>query len=155
MVKTAPQISPAASMSDDRPAAPARILLAEDADEMRNVLALRLRQQGYEVTECCDGAQLIASLADYLGNEVDRPEKQRFDLIISDIRMPGIFGLSVVEGGTEYTDFPPTILITAFGDAETHAKAHQFGVAAVIDKPFDMNMLLSKVRDTLSRPSSK
>jgi DNA-binding response OmpR family regulator len=155
MVNPAPQISPAASINDDRSAAPARILLAEDADEMRVVLALRLRQQGYEVTECCDGAQLIASLADYLGNEVDRPEKQRVDLIISDIRMPGIFGLSVVEGGTEYKDFPPTILITAFGDEETHAKARQFGVAAVIDKPFDMNVLLSKVRDTLSRASSK
>jgi DNA-binding response OmpR family regulator len=107
------------------------------------------------VTECCDGAQLIASLADYLSNEVERPEKQRFDLIISDIRMPGIFGLSVVEGGAEYRDFPPTILITAFGDEETHAKAQRFGVAAVIDKPFDMNVLLSKVRDTLSRASSK
>jgi two-component system response regulator (stage 0 sporulation protein F) len=155
MVKTAPQISPAGSMNEDRPVAPARILLAEDADEMRAVLALRLRQQGYQVTECRDGAQLIAALSGYLGNEAETPETQRFDLLISDIRMPGIFGLSVVEGGTEYRDFPPTILITAFGDAETHAKAQQFGVAAVIDKPFDMNVLLSKVRDTLSQASSK
>jgi two-component system, response regulator, stage 0 sporulation protein F len=155
MVKTAPQVSPAASMNEDRPVAPARILLAEDADEMRAVLALRLRQQGYHVTECRDGAQLIAALSGYLGNEGETPETQRFDLLISDIRMPGVFGLSVVEGGTEYRDFPPTILITAFGDAETHAKAQQFGVAAVIDKPFDMNVLLSKVRDTLSQASSK
>jgi len=155
MVKTAPQVSPAASMNEDRPVAPARILLAEDADEMRAVLALRLRQQGYHVTECRDGAQLIAALSGYLGNEGETPETQRFDLLISDIRMPGVFGLSVVEGGTEYRDFPPTILITAFGDAETHAKAQQFGVAAVIDKPFDMNVLLGKVRDTLSQASSK
>ena len=155
MVKTAPQISPAVLITEDRPAAPSRILLAEDADEMRAVLALRLRQQGYQVTECCDGAQLIAALSGYLGNESETPEKQRFDLLISDIRMPGVFGLSVVEGGTEYRDFPPTILITAFGDEETHAKAQQFGVAAVIDKPFDMNVLLSKVRDILSRASSK
>jgi two-component system response regulator (stage 0 sporulation protein F) len=155
MVKTAPQVSPAASMNEDRPVAPARILLAEDADEMRAVLALRLRQQGYQVTECRDGAQLIAALSGYLGNEGETQETQRFDLLISDIRMPGVFGLSVVEGGTEYRDFPPTILITAFGDAETHAKAQQFGVAAVIDKPFDMNVLLGKVRDTLSQASSK
>ena len=155
MVKTAPQISPAVLITEDRPAAPSRILLAEDADEMRAVLALRLRQQGYQVTECCDGAQLIAALSGYLSNESETPEKQRFDLLISDIRMPGVFGMSVVEGGTEYRDFPPTILITAFGDAETHAKAQQFGVAAVIDKPFDMNVLLSKVRDILSRASSK
>ncbi len=47
-------------------------------------------------------------------------------------------------------NFPPTILITAFGDEETHEKARQVGVAAVLDKPFDMNDLLGKVRETLA-----
>lgn len=122
---------------------------------MRAVLALRLRQQGYQVTECCNGAELIAELGSYLGDSAAKSEKQPVDLIISDIRMPGIFGSSVVEGGTECGNFPPTILITAFGDAETHAKARQSGVAAVIDKPFDMNDLLGKVRETLAGASSR
>jgi two-component system response regulator (stage 0 sporulation protein F) len=153
MAKIASHVaSKSATTSDPNPAA--RILLAEDADEMRAVLALRLRQQGYQVTECCNGAELIAELGNYLGNSEAKSEKQPFDLIISDIRMPGIFGSSVVEGGNEYGNFPPTILITAFGDEETHAKAHQIGVAAVIDKPFDMNDLLGKVRDTLAGTSS-
>jgi two-component system response regulator (stage 0 sporulation protein F) len=154
MAKLTPEVVPKSSAAVASPSCPPRILIAEDADEMRAVLALRLKQQGYQVTECCDGAELIEALGDYLGNETSKAEKQRFDLIISDIRMPGIFGSSVIEGGTEYGGFPPTILITAFGDAETHAKARQFGVAAVIDKPFDMNDLLSKVRDTLANASS-
>jgi CheY-like chemotaxis protein len=132
----------------------ARILLAEDTEDMRAVVALRLRQQGYIVTECCNGAELVNELGDYLGNVPAESRKRQFDLIISDIRMPGVFGLSVVEGGAEYGNFPPTILITAFGDEETHEKARKFGVAAVLDKPFEMNDLLGKVRDTLAGAAS-
>jgi two-component system, response regulator, stage 0 sporulation protein F len=152
MAKIAPHVTSTSSPTSGQ--LTPRILLAEDADEMRAVLALRLRQQGYQVTECCNGAELIAELGDYLGNSAVKPNKQPFDLLISDIRMPGIFGSSVVEGGIENGNFPPTILITAFGDEETHAKARQFGVAAVIDKPFDMNELLGTVRDTLAGASS-
>lgn len=135
---------------NDHEARSARILLAEDAEDMRTVIALRLRQQGYSVTECGDGAELLAELKDYVGNVPAEARKRQFDLIISDIRMPGVFGSSVVEGGTEYGNFPPTILITAFGDDETHERAKQFGVTAVLDKPFDMNDLLSKVREALA-----
>jgi CheY-like chemotaxis protein len=130
------------------------ILVAEDTDEMRAVVVLRLRQQGYCVTECRNGAELIAELAGYLGDAPADASKRHFDLIISDIRMPGVFGLSIVEGAAEYRNFPPTILITAFGDDETHEKARQFGVAAVLDKPFDMNDLLGKVRETLAGAAS-
>ena len=154
MAKIAHPVSAPDSTRSDRQAASARILLAEDTDEMRAVVALRLRQQGYTVTECRDGAELIAELSDYLANVPAEVRNRRFDLIISDIRMPGVFGLSVVEGGAEYGNFPPTILITAFGDEETHERARQFGVAAVLDKPFDMNVLLGKVRETLSAATS-
>jgi CheY-like chemotaxis protein len=144
-----PLSKPEAKPSDSKTRRP-QILLAEDTDEMRDVVALRLRQQGYAVTECRNGAELIAELAGYLGNAPADASKRHFDLVISDIRMPGVFGLSVVEGAAECRNFPPTILITAFGDDETHEKARQFGVAAVLDKPFDMNDLLDKVKETLA-----
>jgi CheY-like chemotaxis protein len=147
MAKTA---HPLNSLDPDQQAPAPRILLAEDTDDMRSVVAMRLRQQGYSVTECCNGAELLSELGDYLGNVPVEARTRRFDLIISDIRMPGVFGTSVIEGGVEYRNFPPTILITAFGDEETHEKARQIGVAAVLDKPFDMNDLLGIVRDTLA-----
>ncbi len=147
MAKTA---HPLNSLDHDQQAPAPRILLAEDTDDMRAVVAMRLRQQGYSVTECCNGAELLSELGDYLGNVPVEARTRRFDLIISDIRMPGVFGTSVIEGGVEYRNFPPTILITAFGDEETHEKARQIGVAAVLDKPFDMNDLLGKVRDALA-----
>ncbi len=132
-----------------------RILLAEDGDEMRAVVALRLRQQGYAVTECRNGAELVAELGDYLQESpATEADRRRFDLVISDIRMPGVFGLSVVEGAAECRQLPPTILITAFGDEETHERAHRFGARAVLDKPFDMNELLGKVREVLAGAAS-
>lgn len=125
----------------------AHILLAEDDDEMRSVIALHLRREGYEVTECCDGMELLNHLNGYV-EHVD--DAEQFDLIVSDIRMPGVFGLSVAAGAAAYQDFPSMILITAFGDAETHRAAEQYGVKAVLDKPFKIPVLLEKVRENLS-----
>jgi two-component system, response regulator, stage 0 sporulation protein F len=141
------------TQSDPTPARPPHILLAEDTDEMRAVIAMRLRQQGYSVTECADGAELLARLGVYLHPETvqEPPETSKYDLVISDVRMPGVFGTSVVEGASECADFPPTILITAFGDEETHEKARRVGVAAVMDKPFVMTDLLEKVRTIITK----
>jgi CheY-like chemotaxis protein len=150
MANTFPPLGTPEAMRSEAKAGRPQILLAEDTDEMRDVVALRLRQQGYAVTECRNGAELVAELAGYLGTAPAGATKRRFDLVISDIRMPGIFGLSVVEGAAECRDFPPTILITAFGDDETHEKARRVGVVATLDKPFDMNDLLVKVKETLA-----
>ena len=126
---------------------PYHILLAEDDKEMRALLALSLRKAGYEVTECHDGVGLLTHLAPLLlpngigDNDVD--------LIISDIRMPGFTGMEVLEGAPKNEGFPPMILITAFGDEETHVLAKEFGAAAMFDKPFDMDDLLAKVHELL------
>jgi DNA-binding response OmpR family regulator len=80
--------------------------------------------------------------------EPSRPND--FDLIISDIRMPGVNGLSVLEGLREFKGVPPIILITAFGDEQTHADAERLGAAAVINKPFEITELLSTAREILT-----
>ena len=127
---------------------PYRILLAEDDYEMRTLLAMALQKSGYEVIECSDGTEMLMRSAAFLlpGEFASDP----LDLIISDIRMPGVTGLEVLEGTTENEGFPPMILITAFGDERTHAMANQFGAAAIFDKPFDVDVLLEKVRDIFS-----
>ncbi len=145
------------TQSDPTPARTPHILLAEDTDDMRAVIAMRLRQQGYSVTECADGAELLGRLGVYLHPETveQPPESPKYDLVISDVRMPGVFGTSIVEGASECPLFPPTILITAFGDEETHEKVRRVGVAAVMDKPFDMGDLLEKVRTVIAGRDSK
>lgn len=122
-----------------------KILLAEDDFEMRRMLAMRLRKEKYEVIECSDGYQLL----DHMGNPVFEGQPDDFDIIVSDIRMPGITGIEVLEGIYESEWFTPMILITAFGDNEVHTKAEDLGAAAFFDKPFDMEKLLEKIKEIL------
>lgn len=122
-----------------------RVLLAEDDDELRKLLTWSLHRAGLTVTECADGMDLLNHLEGYLFLE----EASGFDLIVSDIRMPGITGIEILEGLHAHENCPPVILITAFGDEETHAQAHLLGAAAIFDKPFDIVDLLAKVRETL------
>ncbi|MDZ7305005.1 MAG: response regulator [candidate division KSB1 bacterium] len=119
------------------------VLLAEDDHEMRALLARVLRKAGYEVTECSNGVELLEHLGSYF---LPDEEHEEIDLIISDIRMPGVSGLEILEGLSKHDDFTPFILITAFGDTETHAQAERFGALAMFDKPFDIDDLLAKVR---------
>ena len=132
---------------------PYHILLADDDLEMRKMLSWSLGGKGYEVSECDDGYCLMKRLGFLEPSETI----QDIDLIISDIRMPGVTGMQVLENAKEFEDFPPIILITAFGDADTHNQAEKFGAAALLDKPFDVNDLLDKVVQILPphSPSKK
>jgi DNA-binding response OmpR family regulator len=123
-----------------------RILLAEDDKEMRSLLALMLRKEGYQVRECMDGLSLLDMLSSFF---LPDEEHENFDLIISDIRMPGVTGMEILMGANELDDFPPIILITAFGDKETHVLAERLGAVALFDKPFDIDEMLEKVRAIL------
>jgi DNA-binding response OmpR family regulator len=122
------------------------ILLAEDDKEMRSLLALMLRKEGYQVFECTDGLSLLDMLSSFF---LPGEEHDNFDLIISDIRMPGVTGMEILMGANELDNFPPIILITAFGDKEIHMQAEQLGATALFDKPFDIDEMLKKVRVTL------
>ena len=123
---------------------PARVLLADDDTDMRTVLSQALRKGGYTVTECRDGVELLSHLASLLLSSRTRPDVLKdVDVIVSDIRMPGVNGLSILEGVRDYEALPPVVLITAFGDDETHAMAQRFGAAAILDKPFDVDELLA------------
>jgi two-component system response regulator (stage 0 sporulation protein F) len=123
----------------------ARILLAEDDDEMRKLLAQALCEDRYEVIQCHDGGEFLVRLQSFI---IDKHSVD-FDVIISDIRMPGLTGLEILKDLHECRGFPPMILITAFGDKETHAKAEKFGAAAIFDKPFEIDDLLAKVREII------
>jgi len=119
------------------------ILLAEDDCEVRRLLVRALGQDGYLITEASSGSELL----DAVWTRAAR--KRSFDLIISDVRMPGFTGLEVLEILRDRHDplyefeplqTTPIILITAFGDDAVHAAARRLG-AVVFDKPFDVDQL--------------
>ncbi len=123
---------------------PACILLAEDDYEMRALLAISIRRAGYKVVTCPDGWRLLQHLEAHI---LPGSEHEKVDLVISDIRMPGVTGMELLRGLPQGQGYPPIILITAFGDMKTHQQAEQFGVAAMFDKPFEINDLLTKIRE--------
>jgi DNA-binding response OmpR family regulator len=119
-----------------------RILVAEDDEEMAALLVGALRKAGYETTTCHDGLQLLGHLK-FSASDAH----EGFDLVISDIRMPRISGLDVLRAESFGGEFPPIILITAFGDEWTHGKARYLGAVDVFDKPFDIGDLVTRVRE--------
>jgi DNA-binding response OmpR family regulator len=130
------------------PRAATRVLLAEDDYEMRRLVAIALRRDGCEVIEVDSGNKLLDLLATELLHPVRQPS---IDVIISDHRMPGATGLSVLMGLHKERWATPFILITAFGGQEMEGRALEQGAAAVFDKPFDMNALCAAVRRLTDR----
>lgn len=123
------------------PQSPPRVLLAEDDREMRDMLAFVLRRAGYAVETLGDGISLLHRL-----DELHDQEGRTCDLVISDIRMPGVTGLEVLEYLQQRDHRPPILLMTAFGDDQTHRLAERFGAVAVVDKPFDLVTLMEKIK---------
>jgi CheY-like chemotaxis protein len=127
-------------------AGPRRLLLAEDDGPFRYLLASALRQDGYEVLAVANGVDLIDILEDSLSRESPIAS---FDLVLSDLRMPGWPGLEALAKFGANPGMPPFILFTAFGDEETHERARAIGAVALLDKPFDIDELRAVVVQVL------
>jgi CheY-like chemotaxis protein len=121
---------------------PARLLLAEDDTELRALLASSLREDGFEVVEVADGNALVDRLSDAMAAD---GSLDGYDVVVSDIRMPGFSALEVMIGMRRMLFRTPVVLITAFGDPKTHERAKRLGASLVIDKPFDVDELRSAV----------
>jgi DNA-binding response OmpR family regulator len=119
------------------------VLLAEDDDDLRSLVASLLRKDGYLVIEASDGRDLQADLAAaYLAG----PECFDEPLVVTDLRLPVADGFSVIRSFRDQGRRPPFILMTAFGDSEIHAEAARLGALAVLDKPFDFDELRKAIR---------
>lgn len=138
---------------DSGPPGPQRsVLLAEDDADLRTLLADTLRAEGLSVTECPNGLALVETLVARL----ERGEPH-FDLVVSDVRMPGVTGLSVLEGLSDWDELRdlPMVLITAFGDPRLHALARKFGALSLLEKPFEMTTLVHVVRSVIDEKDSE
>jgi DNA-binding response OmpR family regulator len=119
-----------------------RILVADDDVEMRRMLCAVLRRSGFQVEVAEDGHAVRTRLE----SAVAKP-----DIIITDLRMPGWSGFHVLEWTRKSLPRARVILITAFGDEQTHRRAAALGAAAVFDKPFDCGELLDAIGGLVGR----
>jgi len=117
-----------------------RVVIADDDDEMRDVLCELVEGLAVEVEAASSGCDLGVLLAGA------RP----FDLLITDVRMPWVTGLQVAVAARHAGLQIPIIVITAFPDAEIQSKVDGLGGAVLLAKPFGSEDFLSLVRSHLS-----
>jgi two-component system, response regulator, stage 0 sporulation protein F len=129
---------------------PIRVFLAEDDAEMRSMIASALRRDGHFVLEARDGPALLLELGHAYWGDLPDPTPT---VVISDLRMPGRDGLTILRGLRQHAWCPAFILITGFGDEAIHREAANLGAHAVFDKPFDLDQLRAAVT-RLGRGSS-
>jgi len=119
----------------------ARILVVEDDTTFRSLLATILHGEGYEVAEAEDGEKALALL-----------RHSEFDLVVSDLRMPGRNGMELFRETRSYPAPPPFLLITAYGTIEEAVSAIKEGAADFLTKPLKdpaaLRTLVKKVLDS-------
>jgi two-component system response regulator PilR (NtrC family) len=134
-----PASGDAAGMPDPPPAPP-RVLVVDDEPSMRELLAIVLAREGYDVTLAESGAAALAAL-----------ERGEPDLVISDIRMPDLDGVEVLRAARGQDADVPVVMMTAFASAETAVEALRLGAADYLTKPFDIDELKIVVRNAVER----
>ena len=128
-----------------------RVIVAEDDPEMRRLVVEALRKDGHQVTEATDGGRLLVTLAH---QRVDRDGVDLADLVVSDVRMPVVSGMQILEQLRAAHWRVPVILMTAFGDDATRGRARSLG-AVLFDKPFDIDDLRTAVACLLQRERAR
>ncbi|GAB6035756.1 sigma-54 dependent transcriptional regulator [Fundidesulfovibrio butyratiphilus] len=116
------------------------ILVADDDPHIQEVLEVRLASAGYEVIIATDGREAL----DILGHTA-------VDLVISDIRMPGLDGLSLQARLEKIAPNLPIIFLTAYGSIQDAVQAIKSGAVDYLTKPFDGRELLEKVRQVIEK----
>jgi two-component system, NtrC family, response regulator PilR len=107
---------------------------------MRELLSIVLRREGYDVVVAENGRTAIECL-----------EGRRFDLLVSDIKMPDMTGVDVLRAAKRIDPDILGIMITAFASADTAIEAMRLGAHDYLSKPFDVDELKMKVRNALEQ----
>jgi two-component system response regulator PilR (NtrC family) len=115
-----------------------RILVVDDERSMRELLAIVLRREGYEVLLAESGRAAIETL-----------EREPIDLLISDIKMPDLSGVDVLRAAKRIDQDILGIMITAFASTDTAVEAMRLGACDYLSKPFDIDLLKMKVREKI------
>jgi DNA-binding response OmpR family regulator len=116
-----------------------RILVVEDDEEMRSLLKDFIEAEGFEADSVSNGSEAFRKLA-----------KESFDLVITDIRMPGLTGLDILPGIKKLQPEIFIIVITAFGSEEVKSKAFERGATAYLEKPIHFHKLRTLIHEIVS-----
>lgn len=116
-----------------------RLLLIDDDHSLLRLLNIRLSSEGFEVVCASDGGQALLLM-----------RQQKFDIVLSDLRMPGMDGIALFKQLCEMGKTTPLILMTAHGTIEDAVAATKEGVAGFLTKPIDHGELRKVLHDAIT-----
>ncbi len=119
----------------------AKILVADDEQNLRRVLVAMLRRDGHEVVQAASGAEAIEQLADV-------------DVVITDLRMPGADGMEVLRTAARTAPQVPVIMITAYGSVGQAVEAIKAGAFDYIEKPFEQDSIRTIVEKAIGQAAA-
>ncbi|MEO5570080.1 MAG: sigma-54 dependent transcriptional regulator [Bacteroidia bacterium] len=119
-----------------------KILIIDDEKSIRNTLKEILAYEHYEVHEAPDGLEGIKMA-----------EKEKYDVVLCDIKMPKMDGLEALEKLLEKNNDVPVVMISGHGTIETAVEALKKGAFDYISKPLDLNRMLITIRNAMERNS--
>ena len=119
--------SPAPAHTGGRP----RVLVVDDEASIRDLLSQTLALADYEVDVATDGAEAL-----------DRMKTQAYNLLVTDLRMPGLDGMTVIHEARRMNSRLPVIVITGFSTEATAIDAANVGVSGYLTKPFKVPKVL-------------
>jgi len=122
----------------------ARILLVDDDQAFRLSTAAILRDEAFDVTAVENASEAVTALRD-----------DAYDLILLDLRMPGVDGISLAEVLRKRGQSVPILMISGFGSVDSAVRALHSGVDDFVTKPVEPEVLLSRIRDLLERRPSE
>lgn len=117
-----------------------KILVVEDEKDLNRFVSLSLKNSGYEVVSAQNGVVALSEM-----------EKSKFDLILTDIMMPEMNGFEFSEIVRTSDKNIPIIFMTAREDKESKMLGYNIGIDEYVTKPFDMDILLMKIKAILRR----
>jgi len=122
----------------------ARIIIVDDDKDMCQLISEILREESYEVNISYNGEDALSKI-----------KENSYDLVILDYKLFGISGLVALEKARQIKPLIKVIMISAFGNDYTKAKARELGAFDFIDKPFDIEILTQKVKDILIKKTTE
>ena len=123
-----------------------KVIIVDDDRETREMLALALTMEGFEVSQVANGLRLISTL------HVDKP-----DVILLDVNMSWIDGFELckaVKKNEQFRDIP-VIFVSGRGEPEDRRRGMEAGAADYFVKPLDLNALIKRLRGLLAAPAAE
>jgi DNA-binding response OmpR family regulator len=122
-----------------------RILIVEDEANLARGIQFNFEIEGYQVAVAPDGAEALRMLTGTV------PAAEAFDLVILDVMLPGIDGYAVAERLREAGNYTPILMLTAKSRPEDVVRGLEGGADDYLAKPFDLPVLLARVKGLLRR----